>query len=99
MYGRESPSSTISASDSNQTDTLHDDPFFLQDSVHLTDKWILSGSVRYLSYTTQVAGKGRPFVENTDIDGSKWLPRAGIVYQAIDTLSFYGSYSQSLNPT
>jgi iron complex outermembrane recepter protein len=98
VYGRESPSSTVSASDSDQTDDLHDHSFFLQDSVHLSDKWILSGGVRYLSYT-QLAGKGRPFVANTDIEGSKWLPRAGIVYKATDTLSFYGSYSQSLKPT
>jgi iron complex outermembrane recepter protein len=98
VYGRESPSSTVSASDSDQTDTLHDRSFFIQDSLHLSDKWIVSGGVRYLSYS-QVAGKGRPFVVNTDIDGGKWLPRAGIVYKATETLSFYGSYSQSLKPT
>jgi iron complex outermembrane recepter protein len=98
VYGRESPSSTISASDSDQTDTLHDRSIFVQDALHLTNKWIVSGGLRYLSYN-QVAGKGRPFVTNTDIDGGKWLPRAGIVYKATETLSFYGSYSQSLKPT
>ncbi|MFT4069159.1 TonB-dependent siderophore receptor [Paraburkholderia sp.] len=98
VYGLESPSSTVSASDSDQTDTLHDTSVFLQDSLHLTDKWILVGGARFISYN-QIAGKGRPFVANTDLSGNKWLPRAGIVYKWSDYLSLYGSYTQSLKPT
>ncbi|MCX4141542.1 TonB-dependent receptor [Paraburkholderia sp. SEWSISQ10-3 4] len=98
VYGLESPSTTVSASDSDQTDTLHDRSLFLQDSLHLTDKWILIGGARFLSYN-QIAGKGRPFVVNTDINGTKWLPRAGVVYKWTDTVSLYGSYTQSLKPT
>ncbi|PQV49217.1 iron complex outermembrane receptor protein [Paraburkholderia sp. BL21I4N1] len=97
VYGLESPSSTVSASDSDQTDTLHDRSLFMQDSLHLSDKWILIGGVRFLDYN-QIAGKGRPFVTNTDINGNKWLPRAGLVYKWTDTVSLYGSYSQSLKP-
>ncbi|SAL68043.1 TonB-dependent siderophore receptor [Caballeronia udeis] len=98
VYGLESPSSTISASDSDQTDTLHDTSLFFQDSFHLNDKWILVGGARFLSYN-QIAGKGRPFKANTDIDGTKWLPRAGVVYKWTDTVSLYGSYTKSLKPT
>lgn len=98
VYGRESPSSTVSASDSDQTDTLHDTSVFLQDSLHLTDKWILVGGARFISYN-QIAGKGRPFVANTDLSGNKWLPRAGVVYKWNDRVSLYGSYTQSLKPT
>ncbi|SIT47265.1 Iron complex outer membrane receptor protein [Paraburkholderia ribeironis] len=98
VYGLESPSSTVSASDSDQTDTLHERSLFFQDSLHLTDKWILIGGARFLSYN-QIAGKGRPFVANTDINGSKWLPRAGVVYKWTETVSLYGSYTQSLKPT
>ena len=97
VYGLESPSSTVSASDSDQTDTLHDRSVFFQDSLHLTDKWILIGGARLLSYN-QLAGKGRPFVTNTDINGTRWLPRAGVVYKWTDTVSLYGNYSQSLKP-
>lgn len=97
VYGQENPSSTVSASDSDQTDTLHDRSLFMQDSLHLSDKWILIGGVRFLDYN-QLAGKGRPFVTNTDINGNKWLPRAGLVYKWTDTVSLYGSYSQSLRP-
>ncbi|MFM0365897.1 TonB-dependent siderophore receptor [Paraburkholderia sediminicola] len=98
VYGLESPSTTVSASDSDQTDTLHDRSLFFQDSLHLTDKWILIGGARFLSYN-QIAGKGRPFVVNTDINGTRWLPRAGVVYKWTDTVSLYGSYTQSLKPT
>ena len=78
VYGLLPPSSTVSASDSDQTDTLHDASAFVQDTIHLTDKWIVSGGLRYITYN-QVAGRGRPFVANTDLSGSKWLPRAGVV--------------------
>ncbi|WP_174904377.1 TonB-dependent siderophore receptor [Burkholderia pseudomultivorans] len=98
VYGLLSPSSTVSASDSDQTDTLHDASAFVQDTIHLTDKWIVSGGVRYITYN-QVAGRGRPFKANTDLSGSKWLPRAGVVYKWTDTFSLYGSYSQSLKPS
>lgn len=98
VYGLLSPSSTVSASDSDQTDTLHDTSVFLQDSIHLTDKWIVSGGLRYITYN-QVAGRGRPFKANTDLSGSKWLPRAGVVYKWTDSFSLYGSYSQSLKPS
>ncbi|WP_321784116.1 TonB-dependent receptor [Paraburkholderia sp. J94] len=98
VYGRESPSSTVSASDSDQTDTLHDTSVFLQDSLHLTSKWILVGGARFISYN-QVAGKGRPFKANTDLSGTKWLPRAGVIYKWTENFSLYGSYTQSLKPT
>ncbi|MFT3799602.1 MAG: TonB-dependent receptor [Burkholderiaceae bacterium] len=98
VYGLEPPSSTVSASDSDQTDRLHNQALFVQDSVHLSDKWILVGGVRYLSWR-QVAGRGRPFVTNTDTDGNRWLPRLGAVYKWRDDVSFYASYTQSLKPT
>ncbi|WP_323120340.1 TonB-dependent siderophore receptor [Burkholderia alba] len=97
VYGQLPPSSTVSPSDSDQTDTLHNASVFVQDSVKLTDKWILVGGARFLSYN-QVAGRGRPFKRNTDIDGSQWLPRAGVVYKWNDAFSLYGSYTQSLRP-
>ncbi|WP_027820001.1 TonB-dependent siderophore receptor [Paraburkholderia bannensis] len=98
VYGLESPSSTVSASDSDQTDTLHDASVYFQDSLHLSDKWILVGGARFMTYN-QIAGKGRPFKANTDLSGNKFLPRAGVVYKWTDTVSFYGSYTQSLKPT
>ena len=96
-YGLEVPSTTVSASDSDQTDTLHTTSLFLQDSIYLTDKWILVAGARYLTYS-QVAGRGRPFVTNTDVSDQKWLPRAGLVYKWTPAVSTYVSYTQSLKP-
>lgn len=98
VYGLESPSSTVSAADSDQTDQLHNQSLFLQDSIHLSDRWIAVAGLRYQSWS-QTAGRGRPFKANTDTDGSKWLPRLGLVYKWSDTVSFYGSYTESLKPT
>ena len=53
---------------------------------------------RVALHHTTGAGRGRPFVANTDLSGSKW-PRAGVVYKWTDTFSLYGSYSQSLKPS
>ena len=97
VYGLEAPSSTVSASDSDQTDRLHNQSLFLQDSIHLNDRWIAVAALRYQAWS-QLAGRGRPFKVNTDTYGSKLLPRLGLIYKWTDTVSFYGSYTQSLKP-
>ncbi|SFQ68602.1 iron complex outermembrane recepter protein [Variovorax sp. OK605] len=97
VYGLEAPSGTVSASDSDQTDRLHNQSLFFQDSIHLSDRWIAVAALRYQAWT-QLAGRGRPFKVNTDTDGSKVLPRVGLIYKLSDTVSFYGSYTQSLKP-
>ncbi|MFO2462414.1 TonB-dependent receptor [Pseudomonas sp. 15FMM2] len=97
VYGREVAGSTVSAPDSNQTDLLRSDSVFFQDAIHLTDQWILVGGARFQMYD-QYAGKGRPFTANTDSNGQKWVPRAGLVYRYTDQLSFYGSYTESFKP-
>lgn len=97
VYGIEPFSSTVSPSESDQTDHLHNYSVFAQDSIHLGDRWIVVLGGRVLHYT-QVAGKGRPFVANTDIEGTYVLPRAGLVYKPLSFLSLYVSYTKSLKP-
>lgn len=97
VYGREVAGTTVSPADSAQTDLLRSDSVFLQDSIHLTDQWILVGGARFQEYD-QYAGKGVPFHANTDSNGQKWVPRAGLVYRYTDALSFYGSYTESFKP-
>jgi len=97
VYGNEVAGTTVSAPDSNQMDLLRSDSLFLQDAIHLTDQWILVGGARYQMYD-QYAGKGVPFTANTDGNGQKWVPRAGLVYPYTDELSFYGSYTESFKP-
>lgn len=90
--------SQVSNTDSDQTDKLHTYGIFLQDSIYLTDQWIAVLGTRY-THWQQLAGKGRPFVVNTDTNDGKWLPRAGLVYKWTDQLSVYASYTQSLKPS
>ncbi|CAB5695223.1 Ferric hydroxamate uptake [Delftia tsuruhatensis] len=98
IYGLEQPSATVSASDSDQRDQLHNQSLFVQDAIHLGDRWVLTAGLRYQSWR-QTAGRGRPFKANTQADGTAWLPRAGLVYKLDNSLSLYASYSQSLRPT
>ena len=97
VYGNEVAGTTVSASDSNQTDLLRSYSLFAQDSIHLTDQWILVAGARFQKYD-QLAGKAIPFKTNTDTNGVKWIPRAGVVYRYTDELSFYGSYTESFKP-
>lgn len=97
VYGREVPGTMVSPADSAQTDILRSDSVFLQDSIHLTDQWILVAGGRFQEYD-QYAGKGVPFKANTDSNGQKWVPRAGLVYRYTNELSFYGSYTESFKP-
>nr|WP_180205759.1 TonB-dependent receptor [Pseudomonas sp. SbOxS1]NYU05912.1 TonB-dependent receptor [Pseudomonas sp. SbOxS1] len=97
VYGREVPGTTVSPADSAQTDILRSDSVFLQDSIHLTDQWILVAGGRFQEYD-QYAGKGVPFKANTDSNGQKWVPRAGLVYRYTNEVSFYGSYTESFKP-
>lgn len=97
VYGNDVQGTTVSAKDSAQTDLLRSGSLFFQDAIHLTDQWILVGGARYQMYD-QYAGKGVPFKANTDGNGQKWVPRAGLVYRYTDELSFYGSYTESFKP-
>ncbi|MEB6478183.1 TonB-dependent siderophore receptor [Acinetobacter vivianii] len=96
-FGTVEASRNIVASDSDQTDKLHTYGFYLQDAIHLNEKWIAVLGGRYLHYQ-QTAGRSRPFKENTNTNDDAWLPHAGLVYQWNDQFSLYGSYTESLKP-
>ncbi|MEN0104893.1 MAG: TonB-dependent receptor [Pseudomonas sp.] len=96
-YGQVPVPTTVFASDSDQTDKVYSQSAFVQDSIHLDDQWILVAGARYQLYD-QLAGRGRPFNKNTDINGQTWLPRVGLVYQWNEVFSLYGGYSESFKP-
>ena len=98
VYGLLQPGTTVSASDSDQTDKLGTRALFFQDTLHLTDRLALVGGVRYMEYE-QLAGRGRPFKANTDLSGDKALPLAGAILKLTEEVSLYASYTQSLKPT
>jgi iron complex outermembrane recepter protein len=92
------PGTTVSASDSDQTDKLGEQALFFQDTLHLTNQLALVGGLRYMEYE-QLAGRGRPFKANTDLSGNKALPLGGAILKLTEELSLYASYTQSLKPT
>jgi iron complex outermembrane receptor protein len=98
VYGLVQPGTTVSAADSDQTDKLGTRALFFQDTLHLTNWFALVGGVRWMDYE-QLAGKGRPFVANTDLNGDKVLPLGGAILKLNDQVSLYASYTQSLKPT
>lgn len=97
VYGQEVAPTTVSASASDQSDRLRTSALYLRDSIHLNDQWIAMLGARLLAYD-QYAGRGRPFHANTDINGSAWVPSAGLVYRFAPNWSWYGSYSESFKP-
>lgn len=99
VYGLITPGTTVSATDSEQTDKLGTRGFFAQDTFHLTNWLSVVGGVRWMEYE-QLAGKGRPiFVTNTNLSGDKVLPLGGVIVKLNEQLSYYVSYTQSLKPT
>ena len=97
VYGQEVEGTNVKASDSDQTDKLRTDSLFFQDALHLDDHWILVAGARFQQYD-QWAGRGRPFLVNTDTSGQSWVPHAGVVYKVDEQLSLYASYSESFKP-
>nr|WP_238536605.1 TonB-dependent receptor [Pseudomonas sp. M47T1] len=97
VYGQEVAPTSVSASASDQSDRLRTTALYLRDAVHLNDQWIAVLGARLLSYD-QYAGRGRPFHANTDINGTAWVPSAGLVYRFAPDWSWYASYSESFKP-
>lgn len=97
VYGQMPASTAVSAKDSDQRENITSYGWFMQDSIQLTDKWLVMGGLRYDSFDV-FAGKGRPFVTNTDSSDSKLVPRGGVVYKVTPYLSLYGSYTESFKP-
>ncbi|WP_245350459.1 TonB-dependent siderophore receptor [Bradyrhizobium sp. UFLA03-84] len=98
VYGLITPGTTVSASDSAQTDKLGQWSLLFQDTLHLAERFALVGGVRYMDYD-QIAGRGRPFITNTNVSADKVLPLGGAIVKLTDQVSLYASYTQSLKPT
>ncbi|WP_234881827.1 TonB-dependent siderophore receptor [Agrobacterium larrymoorei] len=97
VYGNLPECTTVSASDSDQTEKLSTASVYVQDSVHLNDQWIVVGGLRY-QYYDLLAGKGRPFKDNTDSFGDALVPNAGIVYKLTSDVSLYLNAAKTFRP-
>ncbi|MEM1254620.1 MAG: TonB-dependent receptor [Cyanobacteria bacterium P01_H01_bin.21] len=74
---------------------------YLQDQIDILDNLILVAGIRYDTIEQTTINRPGAFVtETTETvqNDDAWIPRFGIVYQPIPTVSLYGSYSQSFVP-
>ncbi|MQB41579.1 TonB-dependent siderophore receptor [Rhizobium sp. ICMP 5592] len=97
VYAKMPACTTVSKADSDQTEQISTASAYIQDSLHLDDQWILVGGLRY-QYYDLMAGKGRPFITNTDSHGGKWVPRSGVIYKLTPDISFYGNIAKTFRP-
>ncbi|MCW6649837.1 TonB-dependent siderophore receptor [Yersinia ruckeri] len=97
VYDLMPPSTLVSDKDSDQRENLKSYGWFVQDAIELGDHWVFLAGLRYDSFDV-FAGKGRPFVTNTNSSDSKLIPRTGVVYKLTPEVSLYGSYSESFKP-
>jgi iron complex outermembrane recepter protein len=70
---------------------------YLQDKIDLLDNLILLAGVRY-DTVDQNLTDNLTEIETTQEDDAV-TPRVGVVYQPIEPISLYGSYSESFNPS
>ncbi|WP_212733768.1 TonB-dependent siderophore receptor [Thalassospira povalilytica] len=97
VYGNLDECTNVSASDSDQTETLSTVSAYARDALHLNDQWILVGGLR-VQYYDILAGKGRPFVTNTERYGQELIPNGGLVYKATPQLSLYTNVAKTFRP-
>jgi len=81
-------------------DTIDTIAIYLQDQIEILPNLILLAGVRYDSVdqtrTTQFEGEPRNEFEQID---SEFTPRFGVVYQPIEPISLYASFTRSFNPS
>ncbi|WP_417464490.1 TonB-dependent siderophore receptor [Kordiimonas sp.] len=66
--------------------------FYIQDQLHLSDKWIAVAGARYDRYDDENVLTGDGF------NDGDWALRAGLIYQPQENISVYASWSESFEP-
>jgi iron complex outermembrane receptor protein len=77
--------------------TLNQLGIYLQDKIELLDNLIVAAGVRYDTFEQDSIDTG-PFASETSQTDSAVTPNVGIVYQPIEPISLYTSYSRSFLP-
>jgi iron complex outermembrane receptor protein len=97
VYGLLPQGTVVNAGFSDFSSKLSSSAVYVQDSIHLTEQWIAVLGLRHQTFD-QSSGQGRPFVVASDFEGKKTLPRLGLVWRPLKTLSIYANYSESFKP-
>lgn len=97
--GVDPDSTPIARNTDIETDRLG---IYLQDQIEILDDLILLAGLRY-DTVNQESINGptafSPATSKTNQNDDAWTPRIGIVYQPLDFLSLFASYSQSFTPS
>ncbi|MGV2831152.1 TonB-dependent siderophore receptor [Myxosarcina sp. GI1(2024)] len=76
--------------------------FYLQDQVTLLPnlKLLAGGRFDFVTDENELDSvfDGEPFIEESEFDSEAFSPRVGLVYQPIEPISLYGSFSRSFIP-
>lgn len=70
---------------------------YVKDNIHVGERWILSLGLRHQRFR-QRDWSGIPSQIGTNLNKSKNLPFAGLVYKLDDEFSLYANYSESYKP-
>lgn len=97
QYGNLHPVGSPNSSNSNQNSRVRMLSLYAKDNIHIGEHWILSLGLRHQRFR-QRDGQGIPYQIGTNVNKSKNLPFAGIVYKINDQFSLYANYSESYKP-
>jgi iron complex outermembrane receptor protein len=101
-YGGQDPSSYALRGTRDEDRTDRSVGFIVQDLVTITPAWTVLGGIRYDAYkqdlerTTEQGGQTRTV--SPDATDGAFTFRGGVVYQPVQTVSVYGSYSEGFSP-
>ncbi|MFM0209216.1 TonB-dependent siderophore receptor [Paraburkholderia sediminicola] len=70
---------------------------YTQDLISLTEHWKILAGLRF-DYLTQTRNDYTSAHVNLDRTDRAWSPRVGLIYEPLDWVSLYASYSQSFSP-
>ncbi len=85
-----------SATDADNSGVADIAALYMQDQIHIGDKWQLIAGLRFDRFAMDFSNNRSGLrIEQTD---NSLSPRAGLIYQATSALNFYASYSKAFVP-
>lgn len=85
-----------SASDADNNGTAETAAVYLQDQIHIGERWQLIAGLRFERFAMDFRNnRSAVRIKTTD---TKFSPRAGVIYSPSDDVSLYASYAESFVP-
>lgn len=87
---------TPTSSENINTNSLQ---FYVQDQIEILDNLILVAGLNYETASQSTTATRGGTTTESDLSADAFSPRLGLVYQPLENLSLYGSYSRSFFPS